>query len=433
VRIWLFKDGEALPVETGSRRMRTAMLADALRRDGHDVHWFHSTFLHGPKRLFAEHDMQHAVAPGLTLHLIHAGGFRDNISFERHRFHRRYSRRLREYCAALARPDVIVCAFPLIEVASWVVSFARSAGIPVVVDVRDCWPDTIVGVFPPVIRPLARAALDGDFRRTRAVMTDATAVTAMSNGVLRWALSHARRTPGSGDRVFPIGFPAAQTGPAPPLTQALQPWLPALHAKRLFTYVGTFGRTYDVELIVDAARELSLAGAREPRPTPTAGDREGTPAAHFVLAGSGPRLEHVRRKAQGLSNVTVTGWLDQPDIAALLARSYAGLLPWAGLADAMPNKFFEYIAAGLPVLSSAAGELAALVEREHVGLSFPATAAGLVDAVNQMSAEADQQEMSARARQLFAARFREDLVYREFAAYVVGLASHVDAPARRRA
>jgi glycosyltransferase involved in cell wall biosynthesis len=431
VRVWLFKDGEALPVETGSRRMRMAMLADALRRDGHDVHWFHSTFLHGPKRLFVDQDVQHSVAPGLTLHLIHAGGFRDNISFERYRFHRRYARRLRAHCMALPRPDVIVCAFPLIEVASWVVPFARTAGIPVVVDVRDCWPDTIVDVFPPVIRPLARAALDGDFRRTRAVMAEATAVTAMSNGVLRWALSHARRTPRPGDRVFPIGFPGLPAAHESALTAALQPWLPALRAKHLFTYVGTFGRTYDVELIVDAARELA----------PT----DNVPhAAHFVLAGSGPRLDHVRRKAHGLPNVTVTGWLDQPDIRALLARSYAGLLPWAGLDDAMPNKFFEYIAAGLPVLSSAAGELAALVEREHVGISFPATADGLVDAVNRMSAQDDREVMSARARELFSTRFREDLVYREFAAYVVDLGSqgrggtevpplHVAPPARRRA
>jgi glycosyltransferase involved in cell wall biosynthesis len=418
LRIWLFKDGEALPVEAGSRRMRMAMLADALRREGHDVHWFHSTFLHGPKRLFAEHDLQHAVAPGLTLHLIHAGGFRDNISLERYRFHRRYARRLREYCAVLARPDVIVCAFPLIEVASWVVPFARTAGIPVVVDVRDCWPDAIVDAFPRVMRPLARAALDGDFRRTRAVMTGATALTAMSNGVLRWALSHARRTAEPRDRVFPIGFPETLPDREAPLTAGVQPWLPALQGKRLFTYVGTFGRTYDVESIVDAAATLS-------RRTPY--------DAHFVLAGSGPRLDQVRRKARGLPNVTVTGWLAQPDIAALLARSHAGLLPWAGLADAMPNKFFEYIAAGLPVLSSAAGELAALVEREHVGITFPATANGLVDAVDRMSGDPERDVMSARARQLFATRFREALVYREFAAYVIDLARPVDVDARRPA
>jgi glycosyltransferase involved in cell wall biosynthesis len=431
VRVWLFKDGEALPVETGSRRMRMAMLAEALRHDGHDVHWFHSTFLHGPKRLFAEHDIQHGVAPGLMLHLIHAGGFRDNISFERYRFHRRYARRLRDHCAPLPRPDVIVCAFPLIEVASWVVPFARAAGIPVVVDVRDCWPDTIVDIFPPVVRPLARAALDGDFRRTRNVMAGATAVTAMSNGVLRWALSYARRTPGPGDRVFPIGFPVNPAGQEPPLTAALQPWLPALHAKRLFTYVGTFGRTYDVELIVEAARTLTAAGAAPGpgRPTPDGSPHE----VHFVLAGSGPRLDHVRRKAAGLTNVTLTGWLDQPDIAALLARSYAGLLPWAGLDDAMPNKFFEYIAAGLPVLSSAAGELATLVERERVGISFPARADALVDAVNRISTGDGRPAMAANARSLFAARFREDLVYREFAAHVIDLASQSDAPARRRA
>lgn len=410
MRVWLFKDGESLPVETNSRRMRTAMLAEELRRQGHDVHWFSSTFMHGPKRVYAPHDVRCDLAPGLTLHLVHAGGFQRNLSLERYRFHRRYARRLRVYCGALAAPDVLVCSFPLIDVADWAVRYAGDAGIPAIIDVRDLWPDTIVGVFSGWARPLVRAALDQDFRRTGALMRGATAITAMSQGVLRWALGYAERTAQPYDRVFPIGFPQSTGGQAvPALTGRLESWLPALASRRIFTYVGTFGHTYNLRGIIDAARRLAASGDAE---------------AHFVLAGTGPLLQTIRDASRDLPNVSVPGWLEQADIRALLGRSFAGLLPWAGLDDAMPNKFFEYISAGLPVVSSARGELNDLITQERIGLAVPVgEGAALAEVARGLCREpAAQREMARRAAAVFTTRFREDLVYRDFAAHVTALA-----------
>lgn len=409
MRIWLFKDGESLPVETNSRRMRTGMLAEELRRQGHEVHWFSSTFMHLPKRVYASHDIQCDVAPGLTLHLVHAGGFQRNLSLERYRFHRRYARRLSVYCGQLAAPDVLVCSFPLIDVADWAVRYARAAGIPAIIDVRDLWPDTIVGLFPAWARPLVRAGLAQDYRRTGALMRGATSITAMSQGVLRWALGYAERTAQPCDRVFPIGFPQSTADDAlPALTPRLESWLPALASKRLFTYVGTFGHTYDLRGILSAARLLVATGDAEP---------------HFVLAGAGPLLQEIRGASRDLPNVTVPGWLEQADIRALLGRSFAGLLPWAGLDDAMPNKFFEYISAGLPVVSSARGELNDLITQERIGFNVPVGDGEALAAVARglCGDPAAQDGMARRAGTVFTTKFREELVYRDFASFVTEL------------
>jgi len=411
LRVWLFKDGEALPVEPNSRRMRTGMLAEALRLDGHEVHWFSSTFLHGAKREYAKQDVQTVPSPGLTLHLLHAGGFSRNLSIERYRFHRRYAHRIADYCKLLAAPDVIVCAFPLIDVADWVVQFGASKRIPVIVDVRDLWPDTILDVFPKWARPAARIALNQDFRRTARLMSRATSITAMSQGVLRWALRYAARPEAPTDRVFPIGFPQRATGTVKPLTPRLEAWLPQISERRLFTYVGTFGHTYDLHGVIDAAKRLSASPSHD---------------LHFVLAGTGPLLQKIKQAAADVPNVTIPGWLEQTDIEALLSRSYAGILPWAGLDDAMPNKFFEYISAGLPVLSSARGELNDLIITSGIGDAFPAgDGAALADAVLTLCREPDRQRrMSQRATSVFAECFREDLVYRDFVTHVMSLVPH---------
>lgn len=404
--VWLFKDGESLPVEPGARRMRMGMLAHELARRGHEVHWFSSTFLHLPKKLFAEEDRRIELASKYYLHLIHAGGFRRNFSLQRYRFYRRYARRLRDYCEARPRPDVIVCAFPLVEVAAWVVDYARARGLPVAVDVRDLWPDAIVEAMPRPLRGLARLALELDFRRTSAIFAAADSVCAMSEGVLDWALGYAGRTRRASDRVIPIGYP--QLGAPERRQQKVAALLANLEGRPVFVYAGTFGHTYRVETIIAAARLLQ---------------EETKSAAHFVLVGDGPRRAEAMTQARSLKNVTFTGWLEQAAVRSLLAEAAAGLLPWAGRPGAMPNKFFDYLAAGLPVVSSAEGELNQRLRDRGAGETFAVDRpADLVRAVEVLAGDrARRARQAASAKEWFESEFAEPLVYRTFADHVEDL------------
>ena len=408
MRIWLFKDGESLPIEPHSRRMRTGMLAEELRRRGHKVHWFSSTFLHHKKTLHAKADLRIDASEGLTLHLLHAGQFRRNLSYARYAFYRRYAKRVRDYCAGLVLPDIVVCSFPLIDVAAHVVTWGKKKGIPVILDVRDLWPDTILGVFPRWVRPLARWAMRTDFQNTRKAMSAATSLTAMSNGVLNWALRYACRSSGPRDRVIPIGYPTATVHQAG--SGILSGLLAPLRGRHLFSYVGTFGHTYDLPLLAKVALQLEAAGRND---------------LGLVLAGNGPLLNRMQQDIKGLRNVVLTGWLDTPDIRELLGQTSVGLLPWNSIDDAMPNKFFEYIAAGLPVISSAQGELNTLIEREGIGLSYrKGQCEEVTRAILKMS---DQSELlsgcASRAASLFASRFREDAVYGEYGDHVEEVAA----------
>jgi glycosyltransferase involved in cell wall biosynthesis len=407
--VWLFKDGESLPVESDTRRMRMGMLAHELASRGHDVHWFHSTFLHLPKKLFASENKSIALTPNYHLHLIHAGKFKRNFSIERYRFYRRYSALLSQYCETLPQPDVIVCAFPLIDVASWAVSFGKQHHIPVLIDVRDLWPDTIVDAMPRLLRPFARLLLDRDFRLTRRIFSQADSLCAMSGGVLAWALRSAKRPASVYDRVIPIGFPATFSSNNPP-PESLNTILNQFADRPLFVYVGTFGHTYNIEVILSAARLLES----------THGNK-----LHFVLAGTGPLFEAISDHAAPLTNVTLTGWLDQSAIRFLLGKASAGILPWAGLPGAMPNKFFDYLSAGLPVISSAAGELNDQLLERSAGQIFSAeNAASLANAVATLvDNPALRESQAAAAAAWFGQDFSESTVYRGFADHLEQLRS----------
>jgi glycosyltransferase involved in cell wall biosynthesis len=77
------------------------------------------------------------------------------------------------------------------------------------------------------------------------------------------------------------------------------------------------------------------------------------------LAWAGPfapaAFETHLRNLPGWAKVDYRGKLDRPDVAELLGRSRAGLVvfqPAPNHMEAQPNKLFEYMAAGLPVIAS---------------------------------------------------------------------------------
>ena len=79
--------------------------------------------------------------------------------------------------------------------------------------------------------------------------------------------------------------------------------------------------------------------------------------AILILAGpfEGPATEQAVRALPGWSKVDYRGVVSRPEVRAIMAESRAGLLffhPEPNHVDAQPNKMFEYMSAGLPVLAS---------------------------------------------------------------------------------
>lgn len=79
--------------------------------------------------------------------------------------------------------------------------------------------------------------------------------------------------------------------------------------------------------------------------------------ARLELAGgfSSSDLEEEVRSLPGWARVNYHGWATRPQVAALLGNVRAGLVllhPEPNYVEAYPNKMFEYMAAGLPVIAS---------------------------------------------------------------------------------
>ena len=410
MRVWIITVGEPLPGFSGSSRLwRSGFIANLLASRGHEVTWWTSTVDHFARTHFVTDCREIAVRDGLKLQFLHGRLYRRNVSLARLMNHRQIASAFTRLARLRPVPDVILCSYPTIELSAAATAFGRRSGVPVLLDVRDLWPDEILTRIPRAARGIARILLAPMFRQARRAFHAAAGIVAISESFLHWGLEMAGRQLRTTDRVFPLGY----TGPLPiaALNLAVAAKFQALGvdpAKRIFWFSGTFVGNIDLGTVIEAARDLV-----------------GEAGIQFVLTGAGERAAEWQRQAQGLPNVIFTGWVGADELAWLSHVAWAGLAAYRPRASmSLPNKLFEYMCMGLPVLLALEGEARQLVETESIGAAY---AAGdhrdLVRLVRSVAADVPwRKRCAANALALFERKYATNILYREFAEYVEAMA-----------
>lgn len=408
--VWLATIGEPLPTDERPRRLlRAGLLARTLARRGDNVIWWTSTFDHSEKRQRANADTARDC-DGYRIELLYGPSYRRNVSLARAAHHRAIGRRFAEVAETRARPDVIVASLPIPELADAAVQYGRRHGIPVIVDVRDLWPDVILEMVPAVVRPLARVVAAPIAAATDRALRGATALIGPSEGFVDWGLTRAGRTRTSCDRAVPFGYVAT-----PPSDEerarARAAWRERGVERSnddLLTacFFGTIGYQFSLKTVIDAARRCF----EERRPW------------RFVVCGAGATLPALRRYAAGLPNVVLPGSVGQAEIWELMRLSAVGIAPYRpspNFALNIPNKFAEYLSAALPVLTTIDGEVGSRIRATGCGALYRHDSpAALVDALRAFEGRDEREHASAAARALFEREFVAERLYERLADFL---------------
>lgn len=404
MRVWLVTVGEPLPLPgTGARLLRAGLLGQMLARRGHQVVWWTSTFDHWQKRHLYPSDTVLRLQDEISLHLLHGRGYRHNISIRRILDHIRVAGRFSTLAEVESVPDVILCSLPTLELALASTRYGKRHGVPVVIDVRDLWPDIFQEFAPHWARGLARYALAPMRGQAMRACVDAYAITGNSPPFVEWGLRNAGRVATRLDRPFPFGY-LAQAPAEQDREAAVRFWKGHGLAKGqgglIACFFGTLGHQFDLETVLDAALLLESEGH----------------AVRFVLCGIGERLEALKTRAGTSRAVVFPGWVDRAQIHALMGMADVGLAPYrnhAGFVGNMPNKPIEYLAGGLPVLTSLGGYLGGFLASHGCGMSYPEGNALALRDIFVRFCENSQPlaDMSSNARRVFAQQFDADKVY----------------------
>jgi glycosyltransferase involved in cell wall biosynthesis len=231
----------------------------------------------------------------------------------------------------LPRPDAILVSSPSLFPVPVAARWARRYDARLAFEVRDIWPLTLqelgrLSDRHPLIAVMRRIE-DYGYREADAVIS-----------VLPAAREHmvARGMDPAKFHYLPNGIdltPQPDSAPPPEVQNAVR--------DDVFTvgFVGTLGHANVLETLIDAAKRLDPAEAQ------------------VVVVGHGPERDGLVARAAGVPNVTFTGPIPKARVGAairLFDACYVGYrrspLYRFGVS---PNKLYEYMAAGRPVLFAA--------------------------------------------------------------------------------
>jgi glycosyltransferase involved in cell wall biosynthesis len=400
MKIWLIQLGEPLPTDGDIRLYRTGVLASKLVERGHTVTWWASTFHHTHKRqrFLCDHRVQ--LEPNYTIELLYERGYQRNVSFKRVKFHRQMALKLSRRFWQSQSPDIIFTSLPTPELSDVAVHYAVEHDIPVVVDVRDLWPDIFKRVLPRGLRWFGDLVLLRAFQRNQRIFHKATGIIAISNEYLQWALDYAGRMKRKTDRVFPLGYERITLSQEEALREKNDLLKMGVDPNKVICcFFGVFGRTYDLETVLEALKVLEGGGGNE---------------VQFVLCGDGEKAGLLRSMSDELQNVVFPGWVSRTAIGVVLNMADIGLAPYVRDApQSLPNKPFEYFSAGLPVLSSLKGELEQILAQNECGITYEAgNVNSLLKNLRYLLMESkERRRMGDNAARLFEERFSADRIY----------------------
>lgn len=409
LNIWLVQATEPLPTIC---KLRTSYYADKLIEKGHDVTWFATAFDHFSKKWLFARDTDFKLPNGLKVKAIRGAGYKKNISLARYIDHRILAWKFRKMTSIMPRPDVIVASVPAYDLAYEAVLFAKKSKVPVIVDIRDPWPDIFLEHTPAFLRSLVKKALCIDFHMVRVAIASSDSLVAPTETFLEWGLKYANRERKSSDKVFPHGYKRGDTISATGSIERFKDLFNSIREKFIVLFVGTISKSYHNPYILLEVAKKSLSYDK----------------IHFIIAGDGELFEDLKRDAKSLKNVTLTGWLDKEEIEFFLQYSKIGVCPAIKIVDLPTNKAYSYLSAGLPIISAFHGDLKRVIEKYRIGFYCPPNDAdAVVNCIRLlMENKTLYADMSANAKRVFDEMFDADKVYERYAEHIECIFSDYD-------
>jgi glycosyltransferase involved in cell wall biosynthesis len=172
--------------------------------------------------------------------------------------------------------------------------------------------------------------------------------------------------------------------------------------KKYAIYTGNIGEVNNSRWLLNAARELK---------------RKGREDIIILLIGEGQWRETLEEEArvENIINFVRLGLMPKEDLVPYIQQSMVSLVPLKGtpvLDTSSPNKFFESLAAGVPVVQNTNGWMKDFLEEHKVGFTIPPDdAAGLADLLIRLCEDKEMlKDMGWRGQALARECFDKDVL-----------------------
>ena len=290
---------------------------------------------------------------------------------------------------SLPAPDVVFATHTPLTIGLAGLDLGRYFRVPFVFEVRDLWPEALVNVGA-LKNPLAIWWLR---RMAKKIYDGAEHIVALSPGMKEGIV----RTGVPADKVTVIPNASDLDLFSPDIDGSAQRQRLGLKDRFAAIYFGAMGLANGLEYVIEAARILAERGNNN---------------IAFVLHGSGGKRAELEKMAREyeLKNVIFSNLVpDKEQVAQIVAGCDVCLTIYRAAKEQTwsPNKMFDALAAGKPVLINVPGWLGETIENSNCGRRLDANHPQmLADTLQELAAEPELcRKMGKNARELARRQF----------------------------
>lgn len=357
MNVWIVSEGEPLPIDSTSVRLRRmGILAKLLIENNHNVTWFSSNFHHYKKVFRSKGSKVVKINKKYTIQLLNTKGYKKNISYARIKHHKIIAKNFIVESARHVKPDIIITTMAPLELSKKAVEFGKMNNIPVIVDIRDLWPEIYREVVPQKLKILISPYIKYKKRILAKILNNSTSIIGVTPNFLEYGLNISNHQLREEDRVFYTSYEPKNYSDYKKYFQENWGRFDLSQEDFIVTFIGNFGKQFNLNPLSDAIERL-----------------EKYTNIKFVLCGNGDKLEDFKENFKKNPNVILPGWIEEEQISSLLSMSSIGVAPYrdsVNFRDNTPNKFGEYLSASLPILVGIEGIMKDLLIENKCGYKY---------------------------------------------------------------
>jgi len=405
----MIKAAEEVPVDSSQHLNRVGSLAEHLSRKGHNIIWWKSTFHHGNKTYLYDKFTELQPNSNWKIVCLHSKvPYRKNVSFSRIVHYKLLAREFVNNSQNYDVPDLIFCAWPTADFAETAIKYGKKHNIPVVIDIRDLWPDIFERAFPKDFRKIANILLMPIKRKTSGILSKAFSITGVTQDTVRWGCRYAGRIPAKRDKAFFIGSKRIND------TDLLRDNVPDEWLEKgidqntwNICFLGSLRNSgLDLETVILAVKKLC----------------EKYPDIRLGIAGEGDSRHKLELLADGSEAIVFLGWQNEIGMNTLMSISKVGAYCIENTQDfinTFSNKAIQYTSVGLPILNSLRGFAKDLISERKIGFTYEEK--NVDDCMAKIEElylnEQERKEMAENAIELFNSEFDSEVVNHKIEKY----------------
>jgi glycosyltransferase involved in cell wall biosynthesis len=403
--------GEPLE-QFGERPHRIGILSKMLVQANHQVTWWTTAYDHQHKKYLFNQDTEIQNEWGVNMIFLHPKtGYNKNISVKRIINHVQVGGKFTKISQNKEKPDVILCAYPTLDLAHQAVKYGQNNQVPVVIDVRDMWPDIFEEVLPNALTKISKLAFYPLQQKAKKIFKNTFAISGVTDEFVKFGVKKSGRKQKEFDQAFAFGYPQKNIGNEKKIQIKDALKKRGIHFNQFIVcFFGTIGAQFDFEPVIEAAKKLTALDLQ------------------FVLCGKGDNLENLEERTKNIDNIIFPGWLTEEEIILLMENAKIGLSCYVeknNFLHNLTNKNIEYLAGKLPILTSIGGVSGSLFNQNNCGFVYDNSSEKLTEYVSRLYNNFDlQQEMSKNAYSLFKKQFSAEKVYGEMIQYLEKIAKN---------